>query len=370
MEFTIARSEMLAGLYLTQGIVERRTTIPILGNVLVRSTEGGIAIEATDQEVSVSRRCTATVKKKGTLTTGARKLYEMIRELPDTEIRIRSVDNNWIEVVADRSRFRLVGLDPREFPAIPQPQPETQAQTLRIPGKTLVEMIEHTLFAVSADESRMNLNGIYLEAAEGGRVRFVATDGHRLAMICRSAEGRGFDQGIIIPRKAVLELRKVLESGEEDIELTVDGGVLHAQRGPVQMSMRLVEGEFPDYTQVVPSASTRVATLGVGNFLAALRRVSIVSSERTRGVKLQVEAAKIELSSINPDIGEAAEELEVEYEAEQLVIGFNARYIMDALAVMPADGKVELGFTDDVSPGVIRQADDPDYCYIVMPMRL
>lgn len=370
MEFTIARSEMLAGLYLTQGIVERRTTIPILGNVLIRSVDGGIAIEATDQEVSVSRRCAATVKKKGTLTTGARKLYEMIREFPETDIRIRSVDNNWIEVSAERSRFRLVGLDPREFPAIPQPAADSGAQTVRIPGTTLVEMIEHTLFAVSVDEARTNLNGIYLESAEGGKVRFVATDGHRLALITRGAQSGAIERGIIIPRKAILELRKVLESGEEDIELTVDGGVLHAQRGPVQMSMRLVEGEFPDYTQVIPSASTRIATLGVTAFLAALRRVSIVSSERTRGVKLQVEPAKIELSSINPDIGEAAEEIEVEYDSDPLTVGFNARYIMDALAVMPNDGRVELGFTDDVSPGVIRQEGDPDYCYIVMPMRL
>lgn len=370
MEFTIGRNEMLAGLYLTQGIVERRTTIPILANVFMQTTEGGVSIAATDQEVAVRRRCTAVVTRKGTLTTGARKLYEMVREFPDGDIRVRSLDNNWIEVSAGRSRFRLVGLDAREFPSMPQFPTDPSVLAIRVSGTTLEEMIEHTIFAVSADETRMNLNGIFLECNEGGRLRMVATDGHRLAMIVRPVEGAQSIKGIIVPRKAVLEVRKVLESGDDAIELAVEGGVLHAQRGPVQMSMRLVEGEFPDYHQVVPAKSERVVSLGVGALLAALRRVSIVSSERTRGVKLQIEGQKLELSSINPDIGEAAEELEIEYDGEPLVIGFNARYLMDALGIMASQGRAELAFNDDVSPGILREAEDPDYCYIVMPMRL
>jgi DNA polymerase-3 subunit beta len=368
MEFTIGRSEFLAGLYLTQGIVERRTTIPILGNVLIQTAADGITIAATDQEIAIRRHCTATVKRKGTLTAGARKLYEMVREIPEGEVRVRQQDNNWIEIAAGKSRFRLVGLDPREFPTIPEPPPGTAG--IRIAGDTLTELIEYTMFAVSADETRVNLNGIYVERTADGRLRMVATDGHRLAMITRAVDQVDLAKAVTIPRKAVMELRKVLESGEDAVELSVEGGVAHARRGRVQMSMRLVEGEFPDYTQVIPSKSERIAVVDSASLLAALRRVSVVSSERTRGVKLQLERERLELTTINPDIGEAAEELEVEYDGDPVSVGFNARYLMDVLGVLPTDRRIEIGLNDEVSPGVIRSVGDADYCYIVMPMRL
>lgn len=369
MEFTIGRSELLAGLYLTQGIVERRTTIPILGNVLIQAAGEGVTVEATDQEIAIRRICTATVKRKGMLTAGARKLYEMVREIPEGDLRIRRQDNNWIEVSAGKSRFRLVGLDPREFPAMPEPT-AGEDSIVRVGAGTLNELIEYTIFAVSADETRVNLNGVLLEQAAEGRVRMVATDGHRLAMITRPVEHVALAKAVTIPRKAVMELRKVLESGDEPVQLRVTGGVAHATRGRVQMSMRLVEGEFPDYAQVIPAKSERVATVEAAALLAALRRVSVVSSERTRGVKLQLEPERLELTTINPDIGEAAEEIEVEYDGPPVGIGFNSRYLMDVLGVLPADCRVEIGLNDEVSPGVIRAAGDADYCYIVMPMRL
>jgi len=292
----------------------------------------------------------------------------MVRELPDGEIVIRSLENDWIEVSAGRSRFRLVGMDPQEFPAMPEPA--GSVAPLRVPGSTLSGMIEYTIFAVSVDEARPNLNGLYLECAEAGRLRVVATDGHRLAMVTRPSEGADLEKGIVVPRKAVVELRKVLESGEQEVELLVEGGVAHLRRGPVRMSMRLVEGEFPDYRQVVPSNPSRLVLVDVAPLLAALRRVSIVSSERTRGVRLQLEQERLELSSINPDVGEAADEVEVEYGGEALTIGFNARYMMDVLGILPGGGRVELALSDDVSPGIVREVGDPDYCYIVMPMRL
>ena len=368
MEFTIQRSELLAGLYLTQGIVERRTTIPILGNVLIQAAGDGIVVAATDQEIAVRRQCTAAVKKKGTITAGARKLYEMVREIPEGDVRIRQQDNNWIEVSAGKSRFRVVGLDPREFPAMPEPP--ANAPSIRVSGDTLTQMIEYTLFAVSGDETRVNLNGIHVESTPEGQLRFVATDGHRLAMVTRKVDHLSLPGAITIPRKAVMELRKVLESGEDLVELIVQGGVAHASRGRVQMSMRLVEGEFPDYNQVIPKKSERHATIDAASLHAALRRVSVVSSERTRGVRLQLESQKLELSTINPDVGEAAEELEIDYDGGAVGVGFNARYLIDVLTVLPADKKVELGLNDEVSPGVIRSVEDSDYCYIVMPMRL
>ena len=368
MEFTIGRSELLAGLYLTQGIVERRTTIPILANVLIQSVDDGIVVAATDQEIAIRRQCIAAVKRKGMLTAGARKLYEMVREIPEGDVRIRQQDNNWIEVSAGKSRFRLVGLDAREFPAMPDPP--AGESVVRIGGTTLTEMIEYTIFAVSADETRVNLNGIHIERDGNDRLRMVATDGHRLAMITRPVDRADLARAVTIPRKAVMELRKVLETGDEPVELGVHGGLAHARRGRVQMSMRLIEGDFPDYHQVIPSKSERVASIDAANLLAALRRVSVVSSERTRGVKLQLDAQRLELTAINPDVGEAAEELDVEYDGEPVSIGFNSRYLMDVLGVLPVDKRVELGLNDEVSPGVIRSAGEADYCYIVMPMRL
>jgi DNA polymerase-3 subunit beta len=370
MEFTIARDELLQGLYLTQGIVERRTTIPILANVLVDSAENGVTIAATDQEIGVRRRCEAKVKKKGSLTTGARKLYEIVRECPEGDIVMHSLDNNWIEISSGKSRFRIVGLDPKEFPAMPGPAQDRQSQTIAVRSEVLREMIVRTLFAVSTDETRLNLSGVLLEAPEEGKLRIVATDGHRLSMITRAVEEGVTATGVIIPRKGVVEVSKVIEAGEETVRIALQGGVAHASLGHVDLSMRLVEGEFPDYKQVVPQKSERRMLIAVEPLLSALRRVSVVSSERTRGVKLQLDGARLEISSMNPDVGEATEELSVEYEGNPLSIGFNAKYLIDLLAVLPDTTQVEVGFNDEVSPGVVRCEGDPDFLYVVMPMRL
>lgn len=370
MEFTIAKDELLSGLYLTQGIVERRTTIPILANALIESASDGVTVAATDHEIGVRRACSAKVKKKGALTTSARKLYEIARELPDGDIVIRALENGWIEVVAGRSRFKMVGLDPKEFPAMPTPPKEAEKHAASIPSATLSEMIERTVFAVSTDETRVNLSGVYVERAEKDHLRLVATDGHRLAMITRQVDGLGAAAGVLLPRKGVQEVVKILESGDGPVVLTVHGGLVYASRGPVELSMRLLEGEFPDYKQVVPKDSERRVTLSAATFLAALRRVSLVSSERTCGVRLQVDGTRMEVSSINPDVGEANEEVEIEYDGPALTVGFNARYIIDALQVIPTESRIEMAFNDEVSPAVLRAESEPEYTYVVMPMRL
>jgi DNA polymerase-3 subunit beta len=368
MEFIIERSELLAGLYLAQGIVERRTTVPILSNILFDSDGSTVTLSATDQEIGIRRLCQAKVKKKGMISASARKLYEMAREFPEGEVTIRGRENNWIEVIAGKAKFRLVGLDPREFPEMTAAPDDLLS--IRVKAPVLADMIEHTIFAISVDETRANLNGIYLECLESGRLRLVATDGHRLAMVTEEVQGGKKSKGVIIPRKAVGELRKVLEGGEEDLEILVGDGVSFARRGAVEMSMRLIEGEFPDYNQVIPEKSERTCYVEVSSLMAALRRISTVSSERTKGVRVQIEPGRMELSTINPDVGEASEELEVEYSGDAVGIGFNARYLLDALNSFPAESRIEIGLTDEVSPGVIRLADSASYCYIVMPMRL
>jgi len=370
MDFTIERDELLQALYLTQGIVERRTTIPILANVLFEAVGDGVTIAATDQEVGVRRRCSAKVKKKGALTTGARKLYEIVRECPEGTLAIKSLENNWIEIAAGKSHFKIVGLDPKEFPAMPTAAAERDGQSFTVPSALLKEMIERTLFAVSLDETRLNLSGIFVERPQAGKLRLVATDGHRLSMVTRAIEGAAAGSGVIIPRKGVTEVTKVIEGGDDPVTLTLQSGVVHASRGAVELSMRLVEGEFPDYGQVVPQKSERRMLAAIEPLLAALRRVSIVSSERTRGVKLQIDSGRLEISSINPDLGEASEEIPVEYEGETFSIGFNAKYLIDVLGILPPGGTVEIGFNDEVSPGLLHYEGDPDYLCVVMPMRL
>lgn len=253
------------------------------------------------------------------------------------------------------------------MPAAPS---DRERQSVAVPSALLREMIERTLFAVSVDETRMNLSGVFIERPENGKLRIVATDGHRLSMVTRLVEGAPTATGVIVPRKGVVELAKAMESGEEPVVLTAQGGVVHAERGAVELSMRLIEGEFPDYKQVLPQKSERRMLLGVEGFLAGLRRVSIISSERTRGVKLQLEVGRLDISSINPDIGEASEEVTVEYDGPPLSIGFNAKYLIDVLSVLSPAAQVEMGFNDEVSPAVIRSDSDPDYVYVVMPMRL
>ncbi len=370
MEFTISREELLQGLYLTQGIVERRTTIPILAHVLLEATDDGIKIAATDQEVGVRRACEAKVKRKGAVTTGARKLYEIVRECPDGALTLRSLENNWIGILSGKSKFKIVGLDPREFPAMPTAVQDKNARASEIPGGLLQEMIQRTIFSVSTDETRLNLSGVSVERPDAGKLRLIATDGHRLSMITRPVDGVAAAGAVIIPRKGIAEISKVLETSHDPVKLALDGGVAHATQGSVELSMRLVEGEFPDYNQVVPQKSEKRMSIKAEDFLAALRRVSVVSSERTRGVKLELESGKLEVSSMNPDLGEASEEIGVEYDGDPFKIGFNAKYIIDALSVVKPETQIEVGFNDEVSPGVLRCEGDKDYLYVVMPMRL
>lgn len=370
MEFTIDRDQILHALHLTQGIVERRTTIPILANVLFESAGDGVVVSATDQEVGVRVAGAARIVSAGALTTAARKLFEIVRECPPGPISIGSLENNWISITAGRSRFRIVGLDPREFPAMPDPGADEDAVTIRMPVGVFRELVDRTIFSVSLDDTRINLSGIYLEVPEAGHVRATATDGHRLSMITRAVEGVSRGAGVILPRKGVHEILKVIEGSDGDVEVTLQGGVAHTKHGNVELSMRLVEGEFPDYHQVVPKNSPRIMTIGIGDFLSGIRRVTVVSSDRSPGVKMTIEPGRLELSSTSADFGEATEEVAVEFDSEKLTIGFNARYLIEVLSVLPGDSQIEMCFNDDLSPGVIRTVGDADFLHVVMPMRL
>jgi DNA polymerase-3 subunit beta len=244
---------------------------------------------------------------------------------------------------------------------------------LAIPAAVLAQMIDKTIFAVSPDEARYNLSGVYVESNAPGAVRMVATDGHRLAMIEREVPGFTMATGAIIPRKGLTELRKILDvSGDAEVRLSLEGQLAYLKRGATEVSMRLVEGEFPDYRGVIPKQSKYKIVVKRDLLFAAIKRAAIFSSERYHGVKFALSAGTLTVSSTSPETGEASESLDVDFKSEEFAIGFNASYVQQALGVIPQgnDSTVELGLSDDVSPGVIRTETDQQYTYVVMPMRL
>jgi len=371
MEVSIRREDLTKGLYLVQGVVERRNTLPILANVMIEPAAEGLALTATDMEVGVRVEVAAQVKRKGSVTLNARKLYEIAREVPGEEVVLKSNQAGWVDVLSGRSKFKVVSLDVKDFPQLPLGADAAQGVTLRIAAGTLREMIDRTLFAVSSDETRFNLSGVYVTSGDADTLRMVATDGHRLALIERRQPGARIERGVIMPRKGLVEARKLLdETDESEVTMIVSPKDVRLVMRSVSFFMRLVEGEFPDYRQVVPSGTGSQARANRDDLLAALRRISLLASERSRGVKLHLERGRLELSASNPDQGEASEDIEVAYAGEPLTIGFNARYLIDVLSVHADGDVIELVFTDEVGPGVLRGSQDPEYTYVVMPMRL
>jgi len=370
VEFSIDRSELLESLALTQGVVERRNTLPILANVLLEAKgESELNVVATDLEVHISRGCKANVRSPGAATVGARKLYEFVRELRPGDVTLHLLENQFVEVSAGRSRVRLVGLPAADFPAFPRGEERPEA-TLTMPAEQLARLIDLTLFAVSTDETRAHLGGVYLCGGEG-IVRFVGTDGHRLALAEQLVKGAVLtSQGIILPRKGLAELRKILDSGEGDARLITGANAVRVDHRGVQIVMRLIDGEFPNYEQVIPKSTRFQIAVEKSELFSALKRVSVVASDRARGVKLSISPDQLLVSASSPDHGDASEEIATTYSGDEMTVGFNARYLTDVLTVLPDGVTVEIGLSDDVSPGVVRKRDDESYSYVVMPMRL
>jgi len=368
MELKAKRGDFLATLYWTQGIVERRNTMPILANVLIESYKGNIRLTATDLEVGVRGTLDGEVSQEGAITANAKKLYEIVREAPEETLQLKRLENDWVEIKSGKSVFKIVGMDAREFPQFPNFDKESLST---IPANIVREMVERTMFSVSTDETRHSLNGVFIEELGSGSVRMVATDGHRLALMERQIGSLGLEKGVILPRKGLAEVRKLLEGSEDglvSIGFKENMGLI--VKDNVELFMRLIEGEFPDYAKVIPNDNQHVVKLEKDTFLHALRRVAILSSERYKGIKMELNEGKLSLSANNPDLGEAVEEIDIEYQGKPLTVGFNARYLLDVLGVLETGGEVEISFKDALSPSLLKKAGDEGYLYVIMPMRL
>jgi DNA polymerase-3 subunit beta len=376
MELKIAAPELARALGRSQGIVEKKTTMPILSHVLVEAKGAKtLHISATDLDISISSEHECEVLKEGALAVSAKHLYEIVRSLPEKEVTLKKAHNNYLEVRSGPSQFRIVGLAPDDFPVLPRFE---KVPFVAVDPAALLEQIDRTSFAISTDETRYNLNGVFFEPSHG-LLRLVATDGHRLSLSERAAPGDfALKRGVILPRKGLHELKKLLqeavESGAEKPEGKlgfVENAAIFGRPGVV-LAMRLIEGLFPDYKQVIPKQGTTFAKVGREALLQTLRRVSLLSTDKAHAVKLELEGNTMTVLSHNPDLGEAREQVTVEYNGGPLKIGFNARYLTDVLSVVKSDD-VLLEMENDLSPGVLKGADvekDGGFTAVVMPMRI
>jgi DNA polymerase-3 subunit beta len=371
MEITVSKFELLRELTATQGVVERKTTIPILSNYLFEAFGDKLAITATDLDLSLRTACNAKVKKEGSCTIPARKLHDYVKLLPDADITIKMLENHWISIRCGRSNTKMVGMARSNFPTLPV---FPTAGVIRIPAQVLRGMIAKTGFAIASEESRYTLNGA-LMVLKPESITMVATDGHRLAHIERGGEkfeGISGELKTLIPKKAMDELRSLLDNTDaEAIEFAKDESTLYFRIGQRLLTSRQLTGQFPNYEAVLPKDNTKSVTLPSGELGAAISRVAQFADERSRAVRLRMEKGELKLSASSTETGESEDTIETSYQGDSLTVGFNAQYILDFLKAVGA-GDVRLEFKDAQSAGQLRPADSEDYKYryIVMPMRI
>lgn len=367
MEIVVRKNDLLRELQLVQGIVERKNSIPILSNVLVEAADSEIRIAATDLDVSLRCGCPAQVAAEGALTLQAKKLYEIVRALPESDVHLKQLPDAWASLQCEHTSFKIAGLPKEDFPALPESKP---GKGVEIPAEVLRDLIARTAFAITAEDARYYLAGALL-VFEKDALAMVATDGHRLAYAHRKAALKGAESHrVLVPRKALTELLRLIE-GEESATFQAVENHLVFTAGGRTLASKTIEGNFPAFEKVIAIKGDKGVMLPREPLMTALRRVSLLSSERSRAVKLALAPGRLELLASSPDLGEAREALSVDYKGESLEIGFNAQYLLEFLAAAGGES-VALELKDAESQGLFRPEgkDGIDYRYIVMPMRL
>jgi DNA polymerase III subunit beta len=370
MEITVSKFELLRELTATQGVVERKTTIPILSNYLFEAAGDKLSLTATDLDLSLRTSCNAKVKKEGACTIPARKLYDYVKLLPDADITIRLLENHWVSIRCGRSNTKMVGMARSNFPGLPV---FPSAGVIKIPAAVLRSMIAKTGFAIASEESRYTLNGA-LMVLKPESITMVATDGHRLAHVERVGEkfeGVSGEMKTLIPKKAMDELKSLLDSDIETIDFAKDESTLFFRVGPRLLTSRQLTGQFPNYEAVLPKDVSKSITLQGEELGAAIARVAQFADERSRAVRLRLEKGELKLSASSTETGESEDSIEIAYDGEPMAIGFNAQYLIDFIKAT-GSGEVKLELKDAQSAGQLRPAEGEDYKYryIVMPMRI
>jgi DNA polymerase III subunit beta len=369
MKATIERATLLKSLGHVQSVVERRNTIPILSNVLIEASGEGIRLMATDLDLQINETVEAQVETPGSTTVSAHTLFDIARKLPEgSQVSLSAADGK-MAINAGRARFNLSTLPRDDFPVIAEGELPTKFE---LPAATLRQIIDKTRFAISTEETRYYLNGIFLHVADEGQpvLKAAATDGHRLARVTfprpDGAEGM---PDVIIPRKCVGELRKLLDEVEGSVEISLSSTKIRFGLGTAVLTSKLIDGTFPDYSRVIPTGNDKLLKIDPKSFMQGVDRVSTIASEKTRAVKMAVERDKITLSVTSPENGTASEEVPGDYASDSMEIGFNARYLMDILAQVEGD-TVEVHLADAAAPTLIRENDKSPALYVLMPMRV
>jgi DNA polymerase-3 subunit beta len=371
MKVTLERSELVKALAHVHRVVERRNTIPILANVLIRAGKGGLELKATDLDLEIIEHVPGEVKQAGATTVPAHMLYDIVRKLAEgAQVQLEAAgDRATLLIRAGRSRFTLQTLPESDFPDLAAGE---LPHRFKLAAKDFKRLVEKTQFAISTEETRYYLNGIYLHAVDekGAKLRAVATDGHRLAQVEIAApKGANGMPGVIVPRKTVAEVQRLLEDAGDEIEIELSPTKVRFTLGKTVLTSKLIDGTFPDYARVIPVGNDKTLVVEKSEFAAAVDRVSTVSSERGRAVKLSLSEGKLTLSVTNPDSGSATEELEVEYSSDALDIGFNSRYLLDITSQIEGE-KAELKLADPGSPTLLRDKESAGALYVLMPMRV
>lgn len=369
MRVTLEKSAFLKALNHVQSVVERRNTIPILSNVMVQASGSEIKLTATDLDLEIVESVAAEVLQAGSATMPAHLLYDIVRKLPDgAQLELNQAgDKGRVSILAARSRFALQALPAEDFPDLSSGE---FSNNFALPAADLRFLIERTRFAISTEETRYYLNGIYFHDVAGKHLRAVATDGHRLAQSQLTLpEGAAGMPGIIVPRKTVLELVKLLEDDAGDVEVSISAQKIRFKAGKLVLTSKLIDGTFPDYERVIPRNNDKILEADTKQFSEAVDRVSTISFEKSRAVKLALSAGKMSMVVNNPDSGSAEEEIHVTYDRDVMEIGFNSRYLLDVASQVKAE-TMRFEFNDAGSPTVVRDPKDENSLFVLMPMRV
>lgn len=374
MEIKIKKNDLLSLIGKTQNIVEKRNTMPILVNILLEAKGSSLKVYATDLEVSLTDEVNCKVGLEGRVAVDAKQLFQIVKELEEEGvIQLKSKDNNWLVVQQGKGVFNLVGKNPEEYPMFPT---YASDQFVKIKSSTFKEMIDKTIYSVSTDETRYHLNGVFFEQIKNGnsvQYRMVATDGHRLSLVDRETGLEklpiNFEKGVIIPRKGLAEISKILETTMEEVEFTVEGPQLIIKNNNTVLMIRLIEGKYPNFLQLIPKSLSRHIVASRNELIQSLKRVSLLSNRKSKGITLTLSPGKMTITTNNPELGDAKEEIQINYDGDEIKIGFNARYLLDILNSFQED-EVEIELNDQLSPGLFRPRQDNKYTCIVMPMRI
>jgi DNA polymerase-3 subunit beta len=368
MKFTVTRNSLLNELNLVQGVIEKKSTIPILSNILLEAAGGHLDIAATDLDVTIRCGCPASVLAEGTTTISARRLFDIVRLLPDgADIDFSLLENDWVELHSGNSHYKIVALPKENFPSIPEAAPATA----QMPGIVLRNMIQRTMFAITQEESRYSLNGALLVLLPK-EIRMVATDGHRLALVSKDMDVPGVDLEVraLIPRKTLVEIQKLIGEQDAIVEFGRDENHLFFSVGGKRLVSRILAGQFPNYELVIPRENDKYIVSSTKALGDGIRRAAIMSDEKLRAIRLSFRTGALELTASSADAGEAREMVPVEFEGESLEIGFNPQYLLDFIGVCATDS-ISVALKDSETQGLLRPVgpSDLDYRYVVMPMK-